>query len=316
MATPDGTARTKLPPIGSDLWVRARNMAQSVKFLQKSGRCWVPRAHAGCNPGSHARSLACTLARSHACTLARTHVPRLDCDRRQSDWLAASCCAVYAGRETWRNVVGEDSTWRLPPHICFWTRKGPHSSVGQSASGSWSERRVLLIKCRLVAASGSQSSMQRVLADARDVREIVLASSSVQTPVGGMEVLFPWTVIFDNNVALRLASKTPRDRMLWTSALQKLSGAALRGDDGDLGNPAESRRLGTDYDGSDMGLAGDSGPLASHAAFVYMDGSHFAGGYTKNDWSGRVYLCADSACTWARSPPASPHVPPAARMTK
>ena len=56
----------------------------------------------------------------------------------------------------------------LPPHICFWTRTGPHSA-GESASGSWNERRVLLVKCRLVAASGSHSSMQRVLADARDV---------------------------------------------------------------------------------------------------------------------------------------------------
>ena len=227
-------------------------------------------------------------ARTHARTHARA-APR-SCParaRRQSDRLAAPCCALHAGRETWRDVVGEDSAWRLPPHICFWTRTGPHSA-GESASGSWNERRVLLVKCRLVAASGSHSSMQRVLADARDVREIVLASSSVPTPVGGMEVLFPWTVIFDNNVALRLASKTPRDRMLWTSALQKLSGAALRGDDGDFGNPAEARRLGTDYDGSDMGLAGDSSPLASHAAFVYMDGSHFAGGFAKNDWSGRV----------------------------
>ena len=201
--------------------------------------------------------------------------------------LITGCCRVggFAGRETWRNTVGEDNSgWHLPPHVSFWTPR-PRNSPG-----GWTEHRVLLIKCRLVAANGPHRSNQRVLADARDAREIVLASSSVQTPVVGMEILFPWTVTFDDNATLHLASKTPRDRMLWTSAIQKLSGATLRGDDGDFHNPAESRRLGTDYEGSDMGLAKVAGSLASHAAIEYTDGSHFAGGFKQNDWSVHVRM--------------------------
>ena len=135
---------------------------------------------------------------------------------------------------------------------------------------------------------------------------------------GSSEVLFPWTIAFDNNLSVRVASSVPRDRLLWATAVIKISGSPLRGDDSDFYNPSQARRLGTDFDSNDMGLALNVGSMASHAAKVcvllcihnvrlitrkgaygppqtsdstsywqvYIDGSHFAGGVVNNVWEG------------------------------
>ena len=159
----------------------------------------------------------------------------------------------------------------------------------------WTRRNVILQHGRLLAVSrgkGGKPGRQRELVDLRDVREIVLASTVDNATIdGASEVVFPWTLFLrlgGREVVLKLASQLPRERMLWTSAIQKLSGAMLRGDNGDLVNPSDHRRLGTDFIGSDMGSARGAGVLVNHAAFTYADNSHYAGGFDadKKLWEG------------------------------
>lgn len=196
-----------------------------------------------------------------------------------------------SGRETWRTIVDDDNGWGLPPEVCFYTSAAhkPSAEVGAGASGdsgTWIKRRVILQGARLLAACGPSKKSQRVLVDLRDVRGITLGSSSVHATIDGiLEVLFPWQLDFEWGVTLRVASQLPRDALLWTSAIQKLSGASIRGDDGDFQNPAEARRLGTEYASNDLGLAADIAALKTHAAFTYVDG-HYAGGFEKDKWEG------------------------------
>jgi len=49
-----------------------------------------------------------------------------------------------------------------------------------------------------------------------------------------------------------------------------------------------------------MGLANVAGPLASHAAIKYTDGSHFAGSLKQNEWSVQVRLRLNRAPKIAR----------------
>ena len=234
-----------LPPVrgGAELWRRAKNAVNSIKFLQKSGR------------------------------------------------------------ETWRDIIADGGeAWKLPPVLCVWTPFADANANGDAAqrfscktgAGMWIKRHVLLQSGRFIAvatggrSSHSRSLNQRDLVDMRDVRQIVLASSAVQADVDGApEVIFPWTLIFENGVSLQLAAQVPRDRLLWSSAVQKLSGASLRGDDGDWHGASSARRLGTDYASNDMGLAGDSdGPLQSHSVLTYLDTSQYTGGYVNGCWVG------------------------------
>jgi len=191
-----------------------------------------------------------------------------------------------SGRETWRAILpdedGDDDAWKLPVFLFFWT------------SGVWIKRKVSLLSGRLIAVAPgdasqmhSKSSNERELCDLRDVRQVILASSAAQVSIDGEpEIIFPWTLVFENSMSVLIAAAVPRDRLLWASAVQKLSGAALRGDYGDFQNPSSVRRIGSDFDSTDMGLAADLLPLASHAALSYLDKSHYAGGYANGCWEG------------------------------
>jgi hypothetical protein len=184
--------------------------------------------------------------------------------RRAKQAIASTLFLKKSSRETWRNVVLEDGAWNLPTHVCFWISRSMDKS---DCRGIWAKRHVMLQSGRLFAVAGQGRKHQRVLADLRDVREI-LASSSVQATVdGAQEVLFPWTLTFDDGIHLRLASQIPRDRMLWTSSVQKLSCASLRGDDANLSIDFSR----TDNTRNDICIDG-----YQHSAVMYPDG-HFAG---------------------------------------
>ena len=102
----------------------------------------------------------------------------------------------------------------MPAFLFFWT------------SGAWIKRKVSLQSGRLIAVAPgdvskmhSKSSNERELCDLRDVRQVLLASSTAQASIdGAIEIIFPWTLVFENSVDVLLAAAVPRDRLLWASA--------------------------------------------------------------------------------------------------
>jgi hypothetical protein len=129
--------------------------------------------------------------------------------------------------------------------------------------------------------------MQRKLADLRDARVVALASASEQAQIGStIETIFPWSITFDDEAVLSLASLVPRDRALWAAAIQQLSGASLVGDLGESVKASEDQHLSKGYGGHEPTSPSGRDSFLKHTAVTYADNSHYAGGLVNNCWEG------------------------------